>query len=491
VHEHYNLKIEKLNNYYIKIFAIVSVVIFLSLSFSIYNEYQHRKDSVLEHAKNSFIKDLMFRKWVSSHGGVYVFPTKETPPNPYLKDIENRDLVTTDGQRLTLMNPAYTLRELMNKFEGMYGAKGHITSLNLLNPNNKPSEWEKKALKKFEDNGELDYYEFLTKDNKEYIYYMHALITKKSCLKCHGKQGYKVGDVRGGISINIPMDKYNNNFYKTVKKIVFIYIIFYFLSILGLYYTYRTLKESIITQERLYVENQRKEEIMLAQSRNAAMGEMISMIAHQWRQPISVIAMWANNIEADVDMEELNEDDCKDYASNILAQTQHLSKTIDDFKNFFRPDKSKEDILIKDVMEDCLSVVEKSLQNNNIKIIKNYDNSTELNIYSRELLQVYINIIKNAKEALLENGVKDAQIVIDIYENKDSVITEIKDNALGIKDDVIVKIFDPYFTTKGVKSGTGLGLYMSKTIIEKHLNGEIEVENIDNGSCFRIIIPKV
>jgi len=490
MNKQFDLKIKRLNNYYIKFFIIINMIVFTSLFLIILNEYEHRNNSALENAKNSFTKDLMFRKWVSSHGGVYVFPTKRTPPNPYLKNIKNRDLFTTNGKTLTLMNPAYTLRQLMNEFKGMYGAKGHITSLNLLNPNNKPSEWEIKALQKFENSNKLEYHEFLDKDNQEYIYYMHALITKKSCLKCHSQQGYKVGDIRGGISVVIPMKKYNKDFFNAIKKIIIIYIVFYILAIFGIYYTYKTLKESIVEQKKLYLENQKREEIMLTQSRNAAMGEMISMIAHQWRQPISVIAMWANNIEADVDMDELDDKNCKEYASNIIIQTQHLSKTIDDFKNFFRPDKSKENILIKDVMEDCLSVVEKSLQNNNINLVKSYENLTEVNIYSRELMQVYINIIKNAKEALLEKSIKNAKIVIKIYENENSIITEIEDNALGIESDVIGKIFEPYFTTKGVKSGTGLGLYMSKTIINKHLNGEIYVKNIDDGACFKIIIPK-
>ncbi|MEA2099923.1 MAG: DUF3365 domain-containing protein [Campylobacterota bacterium] len=490
MNELFHLKIQKLNSYYIKIFIAVSVVIFLSLSWNIYNESEHHKNSALEHAKNSFVKDLMLRKWVSSHGGVYVFPTKRTPPNPYLSHIENRDLTTTDGQKLTLMNPAYTLRQLMNEFEGMYGAKGYITSLNLLNPNNKASEWETKALKIFEKKDQLDFHEFVQEENQEYIYYMHALITKESCLRCHADQGYEVGDVRGGVSVIIPMKKYNDDFNSAVKKIVIVYIIFYIMAIFGLYYTYKTLKKSILEQEKLYIENQKKEEIMLAQSRNAAMGEMISMIAHQWRQPISVIAMWVNNITVDVDMGELNEEDCKKYASNIVAQTQHLSQTIDDFKNFFRPDKSKEHILIKDVMEECLAVIEKSLQNHNIKIEKNYENSTEVEIYSRELMQVFINIIKNAKEALLEHKIKNATIVIDIYEDNGSVIVKIQDNALGIDSEVMKKIFDPYFTTKSVKSGTGLGLYMSKTIVEKHLNGTIDANNLEDGVCFKIIIPK-
>ena len=490
MNELFHIKLKRLNIYYINIFIALTVVVLLSLSLNIYNESNHNKNNALEHAKNSFIKDLMFRKWVASHGGVYVPPTERTPPNPYLVHIPNRDLITTTGKKLTLMNPAYTLRQLMEEYEGMYGAKGHITSLNLLNPRNKADEWETKALKLFDKGKQDEIHEFLFKDGKEYIYYMKALVTKQSCLKCHAKQGYKVGDIRGGVSVIIPMKKYNKDMYDSVYKIIIAHLMFYIIAILGLFYTYKNLKISLKEQEKLYIENQRKEEIMLTQSRNAAMGEMISLIAHQWRQPISVIAMWANNMMADIDMDEIEENDFRKYATNIITQTQHLSQTIDDFRNFFRPDKNKEKVLIKDVMEECLGVVGKSLENNNIKIKKDYQNNKIINIYSRELMQVYINIIKNAKEALLEHNVENGKISIDIYEDENNVITTIEDNALGIKPDVITKIFNPYFTTKGVKSGTGLGLYMSKMIVEKHLYGTISVQNVKDGVCFTIILPK-
>ncbi len=488
--EMFHRKLKKLKIYYINILILVSIIIAMSLWWNIYSESYHHKNTALEHAKNSFVKDMMFRNWIASHGGVYVSPTKRTPPNPYLSHIADRDLVTTTGKKLTLMNPAYTLKQLMSEHEGMYGAKGHITSLKLLNPKNRPSEWERKVLEIFDTTDQREFYEYLSKDSKEYLYFMKALVAKKSCLKCHAHQGYKEGDIRGGISITIPMKKYNEDISSAVYKIVLAYIVFYLIILLSLFYTYKNIKISLLEQNRLYEENQKKEEIMLSQSRNAAMGEMISMIAHQWRQPIAIIAMWANNIRVDIDMQEIDEDNFKMYADNIVTQTQHLSQTIDDFRNFFRPDKNRERVLIKDVMEESVSVIFKSLQNNNIEMVKHYENSVAVEIHSRELLQVFINIIKNAKEALIEKKIKNAKIVVDISENDKSIVTTISDNALGIKDDIIDKIFDPYFTTKDVKTGTGLGLYMSKTIVEKHLYGTIEVKNIEGGVCFTIRIPK-
>ena len=490
MHESIDLKLKLLKRNYIYVLIILFSIISFSLAWNIYTDVRNHKNLALEHAKNSFVKDLMFRKWVASHGGVYVIPTERTPPNPYLKHLKNRDFTTTTGEKLTLMNPAYTLRQLMNEYEGMYGAKGHITSLNLLNPDNKPSQWEAKSLTLFNESDKEEVHEFVTKDDKEYIYYMKALVTKESCLKCHAQQGYKVGDIRGGVSVIIPMKKYNDDIAEEVTNVTIFHILFFIVTLVILFFTYKDTKKTFNEQERLYQENKRKEEIMLAQSRSAAMGDMISMIAHQWRQPIAVIAMWANNIAADVDLDAVDNKSLEEYSSNIVKQTNHLSSTIDDFKNFFKPNKDKDEVILKDVMEDCLAVINKSLENNNIKVEKNYNSDTLLKIYSRELMQVYLNIIKNSKEALLDNKIKDSKITIDIYEKDDYIVTDIKDNGLGIKESIIHRVFDPYFTTKDVSSGTGLGLYMSKMIIEKHLHGQLTVENIESGACFTILLPK-
>jgi len=233
-----------------------------------------------------------------------------------------------------------------------------------------------------------------------------------------------------------------------------------------------------------------KEEIIIAQSRLAAMGEMISMIAHQWRQPISVIAMDANNILADIELEMLDEETLKSGSLDILQQTQELSKTIDDFRNFFKPEQNAVSVFVEDVFKDAFSVMGKSLQNNSISVDMDIKNGTEIITFSRELMQVFINILQNAKDALLEKKPKDKKISITIRDNKNGVSIKICDNAGGIKEDILEKIFDPYFSTKGEKNGTGLGLYISKTIIERHLYGTLTAENIENGVCFEIQLPK-
>jgi len=244
----------------------------------------------------------------------------------------------------------------------------------------------------------------------------------------------------------------------------------------------------ITNQKAIEQELHDKDEMMIAQSRNAAMGEMISMIAHQWRQPLSIISMGANNIMADIELEITDEESLKEISSEIILQTNELSKTIDDFRDFFKPKKEKEHVSVHEIVDDALHIIEKSLENNDIQLLKEFRSIKKIKTYSRELMQVILNILKNSKEVLVDNNIINRTISIKTIDNKDSVIIEINDNGGGIPAWVIPKIFDPYFSTKDDKTGTGLGLYMCKTIVEKHLNGEIVASNKDNGACFKIIV---
>jgi signal transduction histidine kinase len=228
-----------------------------------------------------------------------------------------------------------------------------------------------------------------------------------------------------------------------------------------------------------------KEELLINQSRHAAMGEMISMIAHQWRQPLSIISMSANNMLLDIDLNTLDVSEVEKFSNNIVNQTIHLSKTIDDFSNFFKPEKTVSKIKIETILNETYNIVKDSLVNNNIQYLTNIESHIEVNAYQRELMQVFLNIINNSKYALIERKIENAFIHVNVYDDKKYIHIEFYDNAHGIDEKILSKVFEPYFTTKN-KNGTGLGLYMSKMIIEKHLNGNIDVKNTDVGVCFKV-----
>jgi two-component system CheB/CheR fusion protein len=249
-------------------------------------------------------------------------------------------------------------------------------------------------------------------------------------------------------------------------------------------------KRTVISSAMDITELKKKDEMMINQSRQAAMGDMIAMIAHQWRQPITVIAMVTNNINMNIALEEeTTTEDLKTMADSITEQTQQLSQTIDDFRNFFKPNQEKVKATVGGVIEKTLKIIGKSLENNNIAVMIENRSETEILTYSNQLLQVFLNLLGNAKDILLDKEVSDAKITITIDETKDSIVTKICDNGGGIPKDAIKRLGEPYFTTKE-NNGTGLGLYMSITIVKKHLNGTLTWENKDKGACFIVTLPK-
>jgi len=232
--------------------------------------------------------------------------------------------------------------------------------------------------------------------------------------------------------------------------------------------------------------NREKDSIMFQQARFAAMGEMIANIAHQWRQPLSELSILLFKIKNAFLKQDSNEFE-KDY-NDCKTVINRMSKTIDDFRNFFKPTREKNDFFIEDSVEEAIFIIKETLKSHNIKINFNNKHSIIMTGYPNEILQVILNILNNAKDALISKEQKDKKIDIQTVLLKDWVQVSICDNAGGIKSDIIDKIFDPYFTTKHSKQGTGIGLYMSKKIVEQN-GGLIKVVNKKDGACFIVKLP--
>jgi signal transduction histidine kinase len=236
--------------------------------------------------------------------------------------------------------------------------------------------------------------------------------------------------------------------------------------------------------------NRKKEKQIFEQSKLAQMGEMIGNIAHQWRQPLSFISTIASSLSLQKELGTLNDEIFYERMQDIVNKTMYLSNTIDTFRDFIKNDKDLYTLSINKTVDETLQIIEKNLENENIEIKKNYHDELYYMGYKGEISQVLLNILNNAKDALLEKEIAYKQLSIDISKfNENSLCVTIIDNAGGIKEDILSKIFDPYFTTKHKSQGTGIGLYMSKDIIEKHHNGELRVENTKDGAKFTIILP--
>ncbi|EQB40499.1 histidine kinase [Sulfurimonas hongkongensis] len=249
------------------------------------------------------------------------------------------------------------------------------------------------------------------------------------------------------------------------------------------------MREAVDDLEKAHKEVDKKNKLMFQQSRLAQMGEMISMIAHQWRQPLNMISVTTASIEFDLLFGKIDKDKLIKDTNKIAGYSQHLSDTIDDFRNFFRPNKEMQKTNFCDEVKVVLSIIGESILAKNIKIIKELNCRSEFNTYSNELKHVIINLLKNAEDVLVEKNIKDAYIKIKTYKNKNKRVLEISDNGGGIAKENLENIFDPYFSTKMKRSGTGLGLYMSKIIIEEHCGGELQVSNGEHGAVFKIVFP--
>ncbi|MEA1955728.1 MAG: HAMP domain-containing sensor histidine kinase [Campylobacterota bacterium] len=248
------------------------------------------------------------------------------------------------------------------------------------------------------------------------------------------------------------------------------------------------MREAVDELEFAHKEVEKKDKLMFQQSRFAQMGEMISMIAHQWRQPLNFIGTTTAAIQFDVFFDKLDKDELIKHTDNISHQSQYLSDTIDDFRNFFRSDKGVEIITYSDLVCSVLNIIGASIEYKKIKIIKDLSCICKFSTYSNELKHVVINILKNAEDVLTENKIENPYISIKTYKENENSVLEISDNAGGIPEEIIEKIFDPYFSTKSKKNGTGLGLYMSKIIVEDHCGGLLQVSNSDEGAVFKIIL---
>ncbi len=263
-----------------------------------------------------------------------------------------------------------------------------------------------------------------------------------------------------------------------------LFILFY-LALVLLFYQQKV--TNIMDKEKLR-EMMQKDKQILEQAKLAQMGEMLGNIAHQWRQPLSAISTVASGLKINYEYNILDIKDIPKQMDLIVENTKHLSKTIDIFRDFIKEEKALKDVNIQEKLDECINIVSATISSHHIKLINeiDYDNPITLKMISGELSQVVINLINNSKDAIVQNKINNGWIKITQKTEKNYLIIIVEDNGGGISKDIMTKIFDPYFTTKHQYQGTGLGLYMSKTMIEKHLNGKLEVKNGKDGAIFTI-----
>ena len=278
-----------------------------------------------------------------------------------------------------------------------------------------------------------------------------------------------------------------NNFYVKVAAFMLLLLLFFFI--------YRALNEQELLNRKIEIEvskNRLKDQQLIEQSRLVQMGEMISMIAHQWRQPLGAISTTTSNLKLKLELNtfkldtQKSKDECNKYfekrLENIEEYVDGLTNTIDDFRNFYKENKKLINGCLEDVIFQALQIIRASLNNDNVELVEEYADKESFEFYDREIMQVILNILKNSQDNFIEKGIESPKIIIKV-QNKTILIC---DNGGGIEEDVLENIFDPYYSTKTKKNGTGLGLYMSKIVVQEHHNGTLTAINKDAGVCFKI-----
>jgi len=240
--------------------------------------------------------------------------------------------------------------------------------------------------------------------------------------------------------------------------------------------------------------HRQKDKMLIQQSKMAEMGDMLSMIAHQWRQPLNQMSYVLMNIDSAYEFKELDKKylDTKIKEGNSVLE--FMSETIDNFRNYFRPNREKEFVLVSDVIQTTLGLMKSSLDVDGIEVEMQLEGSDLTHIYRNEFMQVILNLVKNAKDILNSKKIQNPKIVINTICRSHSLVVSVCDNAGGVDEKIMDRIFEPYFSTKDKKSGTGLGLYMSKMIIEEYMDGSLSITNTKDsqgkniGACFKIEI---
>jgi len=452
-----------------------------------YTAYRHAEELTKNEARIHFNKDLSFRKWATRHGGVYVPIDAHTPPNPGLAHIPERDIETPSGKKLTLMNPAYMMRQTMAEYAELYGVQGKITSLKLINPGNAPDSWEVAALQRFAE-GLTEIAEFTEVDGKPVLRFMGALKVEAGCLKCHGFQGYKIGDVRGGIDVTVPMQAYladaRNEFFKHVVPLALIWV----LGLATLAILFREVYNRVQEQQRAEAKLQQKNWTITRS--NADLTRFAEVSAHHLMEPARRLTSYAQRLRSRLaNRPGLNEDDEVRHALETLEHDAgHLRSLVRDIQLYLAAGVPRGEIHLEDA-NAAVAAVAKNLA------VRIKAAGAQLEI--KPLPQAWLDRqrLTGLFEALLKNALshgrpadpKVTQVIRVEGERTDAASRySVSDNGPGIASDYLERVFGiferlaPASSRIDDESGTGIGLSIARRIIESR-HGKIWIENQTQG----------
>lgn len=473
---------------------LVSVIFWsLLIGFSLFWNIHNEKKQVLElasiAARENFNKDQAFRRWGSLHGGVYVPPNERTPPNPYLAHLPKRDITTEGGTKLTLMNPAYMLRQMMTEYDELYGVKAKITGLVLLNPINKPDEWEINALHAFEE-GVEEVSAQADIDGKLYLRLMRPMYMKKSCEKCHAHLGFKDGDLRGGVGVAVPLDTYIKNGEEKLIVVWSSHAVIWLLGVMGLWVLFYYGRQNAVEKEKNLILEQ---DMRLAEEASQAKSQFLSHMSHELRTPMNAILGFAQMLE--MDSADFNETQ-RGNVGEILGAGSHLLHLINDVLDLAKIESGKlemsmEDVCVNNLLQQCALMIQPQMDLRQIECINQVgENNYVVRADKVRLKQVVLNLFSNAVKYNREQG--RVILSVEIVDEKNLRIL-VKDTGEGLSEKEISKLFSAFerLNNKNNVEGAGIGLVITKYLIEM-MGGTVGVESVvGKGSTFWVELPLV
>ena len=516
-----------------------TVIVAASLVWSVINVKQNTLETARIQARVAYEKDIIYRRWNVWHGGVYIPVTEETPPNPYLSDMPERDITTPSGKLLTLVNPAYMTRQVHELTEEEYGVRAHITSLNPIRPENAPDPWETGALQAFE-RGETEVSSVEETENKEYMRLMRPLITKKGCLKCHAAQGYQEGDIHGGISVSIPMEPLWAIGHMHMLTLLLGHGMLWLIGLAGIGLWTQALRQresrrkraeealrkahdeleirveertsklrivneqlkAEITERKQAEEKRAKLQTQLHQAEKMeAIGILAGGVAHDLNNILSGLVSYPELLLLDIP----KDSPLREPILTIQRSGQKAAAIVQDLLTLARRGVSITEVAnLNNIVSEYLSSPEyQKLRDFHPDVKLERDLETNLlNILGSpvHLSKSIMNLVSNAAEAMTEGGeirISTENRYIDRpirgYDNVeegDYVVLTVSDTGVGISTEDIEKIFEPFYTKKKMgRSGTGLGMAVVWGTVKDH-KGYIDVQSTEGkGTTFTLYFP--
>ncbi len=527
--------------------VLCTVAMAVSLAWNVDHVWRCASEEARAAARGAYNKDVAYRRWAAGHGGVYVPVTERTPPNPYLAHVQERDIVTPSNRRLTLVNPAYMTRQVQELEVAEYGLLGHITSLRPIRPENAPDPWEREALGAFEE-GETEVTGLEMMSGAMHMRLMRPLVTEERCLKCHGEQGYSVGDIRGGVSVSVRMAPYSALARaQTVHSLVG-HGTAWLVGMLGLGAGYRRLRawrntriqtevtvfetndrlqrqidRRRVAEEDLRASNeflrQKASELESAQvatlnimqdverarttaeraydelgrantqleKANAEMEQFVYTVSHDLKSPLLTIQGFVGHLTHDASGGRY--DRLPEYCGRVEGAANRMERLIDELLNLSRVGlvaEAHESIRLVEVIRRIIAMHDERIAELGITVVIP-EFMPPIRGDEERIIQVLDNLITNA----IKHGcdVEDSRIEIGAEEGDNAVRVFVKDSGRGIAKEHQGKIFGLFQRLQADNDGTGVGLAIVKRIVEVH-GGRIWVESSPGaGATFWVEFP--